>query len=192
MRKVLSLLALAVLAASTAVVSLWPSSTPKAGYPLARRAAGSSNPLWQMPPEALETVLGDDTERLARSVEQLEKALEKARHHRGLLERVTAAELPSRDRDAIRGVWWSALEPLVFIDDLKNRYEAWWGVDYVKHPKLHARAFALGFTALCVELAVGHELVALVRGKGAQKLFDEAMPEYGLPSGTFTSLRGGA
>ena len=37
------------------VIGFWPSSGSHAGYPFARRLAGSeASPLWQMPPETLE------------------------------------------------------------------------------------------------------------------------------------------
>jgi hypothetical protein len=72
-------------------------------------------------------VLDDDTERLSRSIQELTSALERARRHEKLLARPTVAELKAEDREAIRGVWWSSFEPLLFVDDLKHRYEAWWG-----------------------------------------------------------------
>lgn len=191
MRKTLSLLGLAAVGLGILVMATWPSQRPAAGYPLARRAAaGQASPLWSLSPAELDSLLKDDTARLAQSIRQLEGAIGRARRYEELLSRATVAELPADDRAAIRGVWWSSFEPLLFVDDLKHRYEAWWGLDYVKHPRLHSRAYALSFAALAAEWVFGQELVGLVRGRGAQKLFDERMKDYGLPKGTFTELRG--
>jgi hypothetical protein len=128
MRKTLLVLVAGVLGVGLLSLAWWPSERPAAGYPLARRAAsGQGSPLWSLPPRDLENVLDDDTERLSRSIQELTSALERARRHEKLLARPTVAELKAEDREAIRGVWWSSFEPLLFVDDLKHRYEAWWG-----------------------------------------------------------------
>lgn len=58
------------------------------------------------------------------------------------------------------------------------------------HPALHARAYGISYAALCAQVASGQAWLDLVAGKSlAQKLFDEAMPELGLPSGTFSAMR---
>jgi hypothetical protein len=55
---------------------------------------------------------------------------------------------------------------------------------------LHARAFALSFAALCAAVDSGLRLLTALEGKPLLPvLFDEAMPELGLPSHTFSGLR---
>ena len=99
-------------------------------------------------------------------------------------------ELDSERRRRIRDIWWTFLEPVIALDQLKQRYDAWYGVDYLSHRRLHARAFAISYAALCMQVAAGQELLELVGGrKLAQTMFDEAMPDLGLPGGTFSALR---
>jgi hypothetical protein len=51
-------------------------------------------------------------------------------------------------------------------------------------------AYGLNFAALCAQVHGGQTLLSFVAGhRRVQTLFDEAMPEYGLPSGTFTAVR---
>ena len=59
------------------------------------------------------------------------------------------------------------LEPLLAIDELKERYDGWYGIDYVRHPGLHARAFALAFAALCAQVDAGQTLLEMVAGQQA-------------------------
>ena len=174
-----------------AALALWPSTKPQAGYPFARRLTGGAvSPLWKMSPDKLTNVTSDDAKRLARLVDQLEKAVKAARDDAKLLSTEKVDDLSAADRKKIRQIWWSFFEPMVAIDELKERYEHWYGIDYLKHPVLHARAFALTFTALCAQARAGHDFVQVVaEQKLAQSLFDEAMPNEGLPAGTFSALR---
>jgi hypothetical protein len=76
------------------------------------------------------------------------------------------------------------------VDELKSRYGGWYGLDYSKYARLHARGFALSFTSLCAQVDAGLRLlVALDRKPLLPVLFDEAMPELGLPARTFSGLR---
>ncbi|HEX6764124.1 MAG TPA: YiiX/YebB-like N1pC/P60 family cysteine hydrolase, partial [Polyangiaceae bacterium] len=98
--------------------------------------------------------------------------------------------LGANDRKKIRELWWQVFEPIVAIDDIKHRYEGWYGIDYVEHPLLHARGFALAFTALCAQVDAGLRLLRAVSDRPlAAKLWNEAMPELGLPARTFDALR---
>lgn len=184
-------LALGALAAVVAALSLWPSSGSHAGYPLARRVAGSAgDPLWQLGPDALERVMTDDALRLERTLARLDVAVRHARDEQALLGAARIEDLDAEGRKRVRDVWWSFLEPLLAIDAMKARYEGWYGVDYLRHPGLHARAFGLAFAALCAQVDAGHALLELVADRAlAQKLFDEAMPELGLPAQTFHELQ---
>ncbi len=172
-------------------VALWPSSRPQAGYPFARRMAGTlASPLWKMDPRSLDRLMQDDASRLERAIARLDRALSDAEAQASVLSAEKVDDLSAQDREMIRTLWWSAFEPLVAIDDIKERYEHWYGIDYVKHPDLHASAYTLTFSGLCAQVRAGHRLVELVADrKLAQKLFDEAMPELGLPRGTFSALR---
>jgi len=170
---------------------LWPSSRPQAGYPFARRLTGTAvSPLWKLSPTALEQLTGDDAARLERWVAQLDRALADARAAEPLLRTERTDDLKAEDRKKIRELWWSFFEPMLALDGLKRRYEGWFGVDYVAHPGLHARSYGLSYAALCAQVAAGQAFLEVVAGKElAPKLFDEAMPELGLPRGTFSAMR---
>lgn len=183
--------ALGITAFGLGVLALWPAREEHAGYPFARRVTGSmGSPLWSLPPEALGRATADDTRRLGVLVNTLDAALELAKKERALLETDDAAKLDAGARQRVRDVWWAFMEPMIALDALKERYDGWYGVDYLSHPELHARAFALGFAALCAQAHAGHRLLDIVQDRTiAPKLFDESMPELGLPRGTFSALR---
>jgi hypothetical protein len=189
--KVTILALLLALLLGVSVAALWPSNAEHTGYPFARRVTGAmGSPLWRLSPEALERATADDVERLERLSERLDRAIEHARSKQALLAVVKVEDLDADARAAIRDVWWTFLEPMIAVDQLKDRYDGWYGIDYLKHPKLHARAFAITYGALCVQVEAGQSLLSIAAGhKLAQGLFDEAMPELGLPRGTFTALR---
>lgn len=178
---------------AVALGALWfyPPSAGQVGYPFARRALGSkADPLWRISSEALEQSTSDDAERLESFTHALDRSLSNARSKQALLAISDVEKLSSRDRATIRELWWSFFEPMLAIDRLKERYEGWYGVDYVMHPGLHARAYGITYAALCAQVAAGQAWLELVSGKPlAQKLFDEEMPELGLPRGTFSALR---
>ena len=180
-----------VLALGAAAMAFWPSRAEHSGYPFARRVTGSmGSPLWRLSPEALERATADDVERLERLADRLDRAVEHARSKQAVLAVVKVEDLDADARAAIRDIWWTFVEPMIAVDQLKDRYDGWYGIDYLKHPKLHSRAFAITYGALCVQVEAGQSLLSIVAGhKLAQVLFDEAMPELGLPRGTFSALR---
>lgn len=185
------LVVVGVVASAILALWLWPSSRPQAGYPFARRLAGTSvSPLWKLSPSDLERLTNDDAERLERFTLQLERAIVDARAADALLKIEQVDQLKSEDRKKLRELWWSFFEPMLALDGLKRRYEGWFGVDYIAHPELHARSFAISYAALCAQVAAGQAMLDVIAGKElAPKLFDEAMPELGLPRGTFSAMR---
>jgi hypothetical protein len=182
----------AVMSVAVGLLALWPSREPHAGYPLARRVAGeAASPLWTLSPDSLERVSAEDVLELQHYAERLDHAVANARAQKALLATERVEDLNEEKRRALRDIWWSFFEPLVALDRLKRRYQGWYGVDYLGHAPLHARSFAIVFVALCVQVDAGQELIQLTVGKKlAQSLFDEAMPELGVPRGTFSALRG--
>lgn len=186
-----SLIAGAIAAVVLAALWLWPASRPQAGYPFARRVTGTAvSPLWKLSPEALEQLTGDDAERLERYASQLDRAVADARAAEALLKIESTDQLKAEDRKKIRELWWSFFEPMLALDELKRRYEGWFGIDYLAHPGLHARSYGISYAALCAQVAGGQAFLDVVAGKDlAPKLFDEAMPELGLPRGTFSAMR---
>ncbi len=180
-----------ILIMAVGVLAFWPASAEHSGYPFARRVSGSmGSPLWRLSPEALERVTADDVDRLERLAQRLDRAIEHARSKQALLAITKVEDLDADARAAVRDVWWTFVEPMIAVDALKDRYDGWYGIDYLKHPKLHARAFAITYAALCLQVEAGQALLSIVAGHTlAQTLFDEAMPELGLPSGTFSALR---
>lgn len=169
---------------------LWPSSGKRAGYPFAKYAGPVAQPLWTTPPAEVERALARDAVRLERLQTRLLAAITAARDAEGLLARDRVDDITAEERESIRRLWWGLFEPLLAIDAIKERYEHWYGIDYLNQPRLHARAFSLSFAALCGQVAAGNEFVELVaERKLAQRLFDEQMPSLGLPPGTFSALR---
>ncbi len=181
----------ATLGIAISALVLWPPRAEHAGYPFARRVAGeAASPLWTLAPDALDRVSAEDFVELEHLTRQIDHALAHARTSEKLLGAAKVEDLTAEQRREIRSIWWSFFEPLLALDRLKRRYYGWYGVDYVAHPRLHARSFAIAFGALCVQAHAGQELIELVSGKRVvQSLFDEQMPELGVPRGTFTALR---
>ncbi len=174
------------------MVALWPSAAHErsAGYPFARRALGRVDPLWSLPTDTLLAATADDAGRLQRLLPRLVIATERLEKLEPRLARGKTGELALADRSALREAWWQVFEPILAMDELKGRYAGWYGIDYPEHPRLHARAFALSFAALCASVDAGLRLLAALDRKPLLPvLFDEAMPELGLPARTFSGLR---
>lgn len=179
-----------VLAASGAGLWFWPSSLEHAGYPFARRVGGRLDPLWTLAPDTLLAATEDDAKRLERWLPQLNDAVKRLETLEPRLANAKTGELGAEERQQLRERWWQVFEPILAIDELKSRYAGWYGLDYVKHARLHARSFALSFTALCAQVDAGLRLLAALAGKELLPvLFDEAMPQLGLPARTFSGLR---
>ncbi|HVJ20652.1 MAG TPA: YiiX/YebB-like N1pC/P60 family cysteine hydrolase [Polyangiaceae bacterium] len=172
-------------------IGLWPSDELEAAYPFARRVGGKLEPLWQVRAEKLGLATADDAVRLSRLLPQLEGAISALERLDSRLVSAKVEELSAGDRDRVRQAWWQVFEPILAIDELKARYRAWYGLDYLKQRRLHARGFALSFAGLCAQVDSGLRLLEVLAGKKLlQTLFDEAMPSFGLPAHTLSGLRG--
>jgi len=185
------MIVLGILGLGAIVLFLWPTQRDQAGYPFARRVLGQQpSPLWELGRQELLAAMERDSQRLARARDQLERSIEGTRAIEPLLSRDDVEGLSASQRVEVRMAWFSFLEPLLEVDAIKHRYAAWPGVDYVRHPDLHSMAFSLTYAALCAQVNAGQSLLEIVAGnRRVQRLFDEAMPDLGLPSGTFTALR---
>lgn len=171
-------------------VWFWPSSRDQAAYPFARRVGGALDPLWSLSPEKLLAMTEDDAKRLERLLPKLDEAVRKLETLEPRLANAQTGELSGEERERLRELWWQVFEPILAIDEIKSRYGGWYGLDYSKYALLHARSFALSFTGLCAQVDAGLRLlVALDRKPLLPVLFDEAMPELGLPARTFSGLR---
>ena len=171
-------------------VALWPSRTERAAYPLAGRIAGGSEPLWKVAPSVLEQATKADAARLEWLLGAVERGIAGIETLDDRLVHARTGDLSGNDRAQLREHWWQFFEPIIALDELKSRYKAWYGLDYLKEPKLHARAFALSFAALCAEVDAGLRLLASLEGKPLLPiLFDEAMPSLGLPARTLSGLK---
>jgi hypothetical protein len=181
----------AALLAALVLLAVWPARRRRAGYALALRLAGSAAAeLWKLTARELGRRTVEDARRLGHAIDRLAEAVGRAEQGRALFGATEPSALAARDRREIREIWWSFFEALMAIDAVKQRHDAWFGVDYLRHPRLHARAFALCFAALCAQVSAGHRLLGLVGSSPlAPALFDEHMPELGLGPGTFSALR---
>ena len=180
----------ALVASGTAGVWFWPSSEEQAAYPFARRVGSRLDPLWSLSPAQLQEATTSDAKRLERLLPQLDSATKQLETLEPRLANAQTGELSGEERDQLRGAWWQVFEPILAIDELKSRYAGWYGLDYLKHSTLHARGFALSFTALCGQVDAGLRLLAALEKKPLLPiLFDEAMPLLGLPARTFSGLR---
>jgi hypothetical protein len=180
----------AAVAALATGVALWPTKKQRAAYPFVRRVGGGREPLWEVETERLVTVTEEDAARLERYLPALDDAVKAVETLEPRLTNAKVGELTPADRELLRGRWWQVFDPLLAIDEIKNRYRAWYGLDYLQQPLLHARAFALSFSALCGQADAGLRLLDALEGKPLlPTLFDEAMPTVGLPARTWSALR---
>jgi hypothetical protein len=186
-----------VVAAGGAAVTLgavglgfWPSSQQRAAYPFATRVSGERDPLWLIDPDKLRVASEDDAARLRRLLPRLSASVMALETLEPRLSTGRVGELSGEDRDSLRQLWWQVFEPILAIDEIKSRYIGWYGLDYLRFADLHARAFTLSFTALCAQVDAGLRLLAALKGKELLgTLFDEALPQFGLPARTFSGLR---
>ncbi|MDI1450332.1 YiiX/YebB-like N1pC/P60 family cysteine hydrolase [Polyangium sp. 6x1] len=187
-RRAIRLAALLVVVA--VAFALWRRNREEAGYPFTPDLPGAAGALARLAPPVLDRAEADDVAELDRVIGRLDAALRNAEAKKALLTAERIDDLRAEDRGAIRDVWSDALDPLLALDTLKHRYQGFWSIDYKSHPRLHARAYALAFAALCAEVEAGHRLIELVGGREvAPTLFDEAREDLGLPAGTFGALR---
>src|SRR5262245_29930811 len=119
---------------------LWPAGERPAAYPLIRDL-GALDPLWQVEPGLLERATEEDAQSLGELVASLERAVTRLEGERELLGETRVDALGAAQRRTLRELWWQVFEPIVAIDDLKQRYRGWYGLDYIAHPLLHCRAF---------------------------------------------------
>lgn len=180
----------AAAAGGTAGIWFWPSTEDQVAYPFARRVGGAVDPLWNLPAQKLLSVTESDAKHLERLAPSLEKAVQRLETLEPRLANAKTGELSAEEREALRERWWQVFDPLLAIDEIKSRYSGWYGLDYLKYARLHARGFALSFTALCAQVDAGLRLLnALDKKPLLPVLFDESMPQLGLPARTFSGLR---
>ncbi len=176
--------------AGTAAWLFWTRDPEQASYPFAPGLPGKTGALWSRSLEELGRLSLADANRLEHALARVDLVLDQAHGKKELLASDEIDKLRAEDRQAIRQVWAELLEPLLALDDIKERYSGFWGIDYKAHPALHARAFGLTYAALCGEVEAGQKLIKLLGDhKVAPTLFDEAMAELGLPAGTFGAFR---
>jgi len=174
-----------------AAVALWPTSKDQVGYPFARRVLGAQpRALWELSRADFVAAIGRDSARAERATAQLGRVIHQARLHTELLTEEDVESLSHAERQVVRLFWWSFLEPLLELDTIKHRWEHWYGVDYQRNPDLHSMAYALTYGSLAGQVNAGQDLLELIGGNDRiQAMFDEAVPELGLPADTFTTFR---
>ena len=183
--------AVTLLAGAGVAWEFWPNPDDTVGYPFTQGEMGvQRQPLWELGPEDFRAAVARDRERVERADHQLQSLLERLEDD-PLLAREDVESFSAEERRSVRHLWWAFVEPVLELDEIKHRWEHWYGVDYIRHPELHSRAYALTYASLSAQVNAGKTLIDHVSGNDRiQRLFDEAMPEVGLPAGTFTELRG--
>lgn len=189
-KKIAIVVGVLALGGATAI-ALWPTSKDQVGYPFARRVLGDQpSPMWELGEEQFAAAIQRDGARAERAIAHLQRAAAQAEEHSALLVGEEVEELTRSERQIVRLLWWSFLEPLLELDTIKHRWEGWYGVDYLRNPELHGMAYGLTYATLCAQVNAGQDLLALVSGnERIQALFNEAMPDLGLPADTFTTFR---
>lgn len=190
MRKVYQILGLLALGSAVIYVGSSCLGSSQSGYPLAPDVAGPMGVLARIPPDKLTLASNEDIERLSHALAQLDAGIYQAENRKALLETDKIDSLRAEDREAIREVWADLFEPLMTIEDLKDRYRYFWTIDYNRNARLHARVFSIAYVAMCAEVEAGQKLFALLGSRNvAPILFDEEMPARGVPRGSFQSFR---
>lgn len=183
--------AVTFLAGAGVAWEFWPNPDGTVGYPFGQGELGvQRQPLWELQPDEFRAAVQRDRVRVERAHHQLEQLLERTRDEE-LLDREDVETFSADERTRVRRLWWAFVEPLLELDEIKHRWEHWYGVDYIRHPELHARAYTITYASLSAQLNAGKALIDRVSGNDRiQRLFDEEMPDVGLPAGTFTEVRG--
>jgi hypothetical protein len=186
MRKIFGIAAIAIVIAS----GIHCLGSSQAGYPLAPDVSGPMGVLARTEPEILTRTSAEDVERLSHALSSLDAAVYQAEQREALLSAEKIDTLRADERESIREVWADLFEPLMTIEELKERYRFFWTIDYSRNPRLHSRAFGIAYAAMCAEVEAGQKLFKLMgQGKVAPILFDEEMANRGVPRGSFQSFR---
>jgi hypothetical protein len=103
---------------------------------------------------------------------------------------VEADQLSTDESLELGAAWARFVEASFELDLLKVRYRAFYQVNGFTHPKLHAEAFLIAFSAHVSQYRAAALATARIsRYETAQKLLDDAHPEAGLPAGSFARVQ---
>ena len=103
---------------------------------------------------------------------------------------VKAAQLSTDESKKLRAAWARFVEASFELDLLKMRYRAFYQVNGFTHPKLHAKAFLIGYGALVSQFRAASIVTAQIgKYETAKKLLDDAQPAAGLPEGSFARVQ---
>src|SRR5689334_17735967 len=161
MRKLYPVLGFLAVAVAGGYVGTSCLGSSQSGYPLAPDVAGPMGALARIPPDKLTQASTEDIERLSHALAMLDAGIYQAESRKALLESEKIDGLRAEDRESIREVWADLFEPLMTIEDLKDRYRYFWSIDYQRNARLHSRAFAIAYVAMCAEVEAGQKLFSL-------------------------------
>lgn len=99
---------------------------------------------------------------------------------------VEADQLSTNESLELGAAWTRFVEASFELDLLKVRYRAFYQVNGFTHPKLHAEAFLIAFSAHVSQYRAAALATARIsRYETAKQLLNDAHPKRGLPAGGF-------
>ena len=103
---------------------------------------------------------------------------------------ITAPQIATADAKKLRADWARFLEASFELDLIKMRYRAFYQVNGFRHPRLHAKAFVIGYGALVSQYRAALIVMAQIdKYETAKRLLDDAQPELGIPAGSFSRVQ---
>ncbi|BDG06677.1 YiiX/YebB-like N1pC/P60 family cysteine hydrolase [Anaeromyxobacter oryzae] len=160
-----------------ALVAVLPSRT---------RAAGPSPASSPPTPTQAATAAADDAHQILHAREELLRVVAFLRERPALLDGRRKDLLTRDEKLTLWGAWATVLDHAAFLEARRADLRAW-SVDPRRNGGL---ALARGQAALYAAYRAGLELIALLdRSAAARTILDEAVPELGLPPGTFSRYK---
>ena len=136
--------------------------------------------------EQLQEILAVDQQKLAFIDSRMQAALVELQES-PLIE---ADQLSTDDLLELSAAWTQFVEASFELDLLKVQYRGFYQVNGFTHPKLHAEAFLIAFSAHVSQYRAAALATARIgEHETAKKLLDDAHPAAGLQSGLFTRLQ---
>jgi hypothetical protein len=144
------------------------------------------SPLLEVDVDQLPASLEADRQRLALIDMRMQEATTKLLAN----PQIHATQMSTEESAKLRADWARFVEASFELDLLKMRYRAFYQVNGFAHPKLHAKAFAIGYGALVSQYRAASVVAAEIgKHETAKKLLDDVQPELGIDEGSFARVQ---